>query len=88
MSFNANPSVVVIGAGALGLCTAYHLMDLGVTQVTLVERAYPASASSGLSVGIVETQYLGLLAAEWIVHGEPRTIPAARALAPRPAVAT
>jgi sarcosine oxidase, subunit beta len=57
-------SVVVVGAGALGLCTAYHLTEHGVTDVTVLERRHVASASSGLSVGIIETQYLDPLAIE------------------------
>src|SRR6266542_1721438 len=56
--------VVVIGAGALGLCTAFQLTELGVVDVTVLERAQVASASSGLSVGIIETQYLDPLAIE------------------------
>jgi sarcosine oxidase subunit beta len=56
--------VVVIGAGALGLCTAFYLTELGVGGVTVLERAQVASASSGLSVGIIETQYLDPLAIE------------------------
>ena len=57
-----SPSVVVVGAGALGLCTAWHLTDRGVTDVTVIERDHVAGASSGLSVGIIETQYLDPLA--------------------------
>jgi sarcosine oxidase, subunit beta len=55
-------SVVVVGAGALGLCTAYHLRAKGVEDVTVIDRAHIAAASSGLSVGIIETQYLDPLA--------------------------
>jgi sarcosine oxidase subunit beta len=33
--------------------------------------------------GLQSSPALGLIAAEWIVHGEPKTIPAAAALAPR-----
>src|SRR5207253_11394365 len=58
----------VVGAGALGLCTAFELTELGVTDVTVLERDHVASASSGLSVGIVETQYLEPLAIELRVH--------------------
>lgn len=61
-------SVVVVGGGALGLCTAYELTELGVTDVTVIERGQIAGASSGLSVGIVETQYLDPLAIEVRVH--------------------
>ena len=56
--------VVVIGAGAVGLCTAFELTELGVYDVSVLERAQVASASSGLSVGIIETQYLDPLAIE------------------------
>jgi len=59
-----SPSVVVVGAGALGLCTAYHLVDRGAGDVTVIERGRVAGASSGLSVGIIETQYLDPLAIE------------------------
>jgi glycine/D-amino acid oxidase-like deaminating enzyme len=61
-------SVAVVGAGALGLCTAFELTELGVTDVVVLERDQVASASSGLSVGIVETQYLDPLAIELRVH--------------------
>jgi sarcosine oxidase subunit beta len=57
-------SVVIVGAGALGLCTAWHLTERGVTDVTVIERGHVAGASSGLSVGIIETQYLDPLAIE------------------------
>ena len=57
-------SVGVVGAGALGLCTAFQLTELGVTEVSVLERGHVASASSGLSVGIIETQYLDPLAIE------------------------
>lgn len=52
------PSVVVVGAGAIGLCTAFELYELGVRDVTVLEKRHVASASSGLAVGIIETQYL------------------------------
>ncbi len=63
-----SPSVVVVGGGALGLCTAFELNELGVREVTILERKHVASASSGLSVGIIETQYLDPLAIEVRVH--------------------
>ncbi len=52
------PSIVVVGAGAIGLCTAFELHELGVHNVTVIEKRHVASASSGLAVGIIETQYL------------------------------
>jgi sarcosine oxidase, subunit beta len=54
----------VVGAGALGLATAWHLTKRGLTDVTVLERGQIAGASSGLSVGIIETQYLDALAIE------------------------
>jgi sarcosine oxidase subunit beta len=56
--------VVVVGAGALGLCTARELRRLGVEDITVIDRANVAAASSGLSVGIIETQYVDPLAIE------------------------
>jgi sarcosine oxidase subunit beta len=58
------PEVVVIGAGALGLCTAHELLERGVADVTVLEARHVAGGSSGLSVGIIETQYLDPLAIE------------------------
>ena len=49
--------VGVIGAGVIGLSTAYHLTQLGVTDVLVLDRSHIASGSSGRSVGMVETQY-------------------------------
>ncbi|MFL5709848.1 MAG: NAD(P)/FAD-dependent oxidoreductase [Chloroflexota bacterium] len=59
---STGPAVVIVGAGALGLATAWHLTRRGDTDVTVIERRSVASASSGLSVGIIETQYLDPLA--------------------------
>jgi sarcosine oxidase subunit beta len=56
------PRVVVVGGGAVGLCTALALTELGVREVTVVESGQIASGSSGLSVGVVESQYLDPLA--------------------------
>src|ERR1039457_7297573 len=55
------PAVCVIGAGAIGLCSARELARRGVGQVTGIEARHAAAGSSGLSVGIVETQYLDSL---------------------------
>ena len=51
-------SVGVIGGGAIGLAAALQLAELGASEVTVLEKAHVASGSSGLSVGIIETQYL------------------------------
>lgn len=54
----SSPSVCIIGAGAAGLASAVHLAERGVTDVTVLEAEHPASGSSGLSVGVIETQYV------------------------------
>src|ERR1044072_4494329 len=56
--------IVVVGAGALGPCTGRELPRLGVESVTVIDRGRVAGASSGLSVGIIETQYVDPLAIE------------------------
>lgn len=51
------PSVCIIGAGAIGLCSALELARRG-SEVTVLDARHVAAGSSGLSVGIIETQYL------------------------------
>ncbi len=55
---DGGPAVCVIGAGAIGLCCALELARRGARKVTVIEAWHVAAGSSGLSVGIVETQYL------------------------------
>lgn len=52
------PSVCVVGAGAVGLASALALVRRGAAEVTVLEARHVAAGSSGLSVGIVETQYV------------------------------
>jgi sarcosine oxidase subunit beta len=52
------PAVCVVGAGAIGLCSALELARRGAGEVTVLEARHVAAGSSGLSVGIIETQYL------------------------------
>lgn len=47
-----SPDVVVVGAGARGSSIAYYLARAGV-RVTLVEKGYLASGTSGSNVGLV-----------------------------------
>jgi sarcosine oxidase subunit beta len=49
--------VVVIGAGAVGASTAFHLARLGVTDVVLLERDTIASGSTGRAVGGIRCQF-------------------------------
>lgn len=50
--------VCVIGAGAIGLCCALELARRDAGEVSVLEARHVAAGSSGLSVGILETQYL------------------------------
>ncbi|MCW2742885.1 MAG: Sarcosine oxidase subunit beta [Blastococcus sp.] len=50
--------VAVVGAGVCGLATARALQDLGVRDLVVLDARHPGAGSSGLSVGMVETQYL------------------------------
>jgi sarcosine oxidase subunit beta len=54
------PVVCVVGAGAIGLSSALELARRGC-KVTVIDTRHVAAGSSGLSVGIVETQYLDRL---------------------------
>ena len=58
------PTVCIIGAGAIGLESARQLARRGLTDVTVLEASHVAAGSSGLSVGIVESQYLDPLEIE------------------------
>jgi len=49
--------VVVIGGGALGAATAFHLRKLGVEDVVLVERDSLASGSTSKSAGGIRAQF-------------------------------
>jgi sarcosine oxidase, subunit beta len=55
----AGPSVAVIGGGAVGLSTAWHLVEAGVTDVTVLEAGESvAGGSSSRSAGFIESQYV------------------------------
>jgi sarcosine oxidase subunit beta len=49
--------VVIIGGGAVGASTAYHLAELGITDVVLVERDALAAGSTSRSAGGVRLQF-------------------------------
>jgi glycine/D-amino acid oxidase-like deaminating enzyme len=63
------PRVVVVGAGAIGLSAAVHAAELGA-EVVVLERAHPASGSSGLSAGIFNRQAVDPLDVEVRVRAE------------------
>jgi len=53
--------VVVIGGGAMGVSTAYHLTALGVADVVLLERDALAGGSTGRSAGGIRAQFADAL---------------------------
>ena len=52
----SNKRIFVIGAGSTGSSTAYHLAKAGA-NVTLIDRAIPASGMTSLSTAIIRTHY-------------------------------
>jgi glycine/D-amino acid oxidase-like deaminating enzyme len=49
--------VVIVGGGAMGASVAYHLRDLGVGDVVLVERDSLAAGSTSRSAGGIRAQF-------------------------------
>jgi sarcosine oxidase subunit beta len=49
--------VVVVGGGVIGASTAFHLTELGITDVVLVERDQLASGSTSKSAGGFRAQF-------------------------------
>jgi sarcosine oxidase, subunit beta len=49
--------VVVVGGGAVGAATAFHLTELGITDVVLLERDSLGAGSSGKSAGGFRLQF-------------------------------
>src|SRR3954447_13340542 len=49
--------VVVVGGGAVGASVAWHLAELGITDVVLLERDTLASGSTSKSAGGIRTQF-------------------------------
>lgn len=54
---NKTADVVVIGGGANGASTAFHLASLGVKNVTLLERRQLAAGATGKSGSLVRMHY-------------------------------
>ncbi len=49
--------VVIVGGGAMGASVAWHLRELGITDVVLVERDSLASGSTSKSAGGIRAQF-------------------------------
>jgi glycine/D-amino acid oxidase-like deaminating enzyme len=77
MTVSDRPSVLIIGAGALGLCPVQALAGAGTDAVTVIDARRVAGGS-----GVQSSPALGAGGADWIVHGQPRRLPAAAALRP------
>jgi sarcosine oxidase subunit beta len=54
----ADMTVAIIGGGAVGLSTAWHLVERGISDVTVLEAGELAAGSSSRSAGFIETQYV------------------------------
>ena len=49
--------VVIVGGGVTGVSTAFHLVELGVRHVLVLERNFLGSGGTGRSVGIIRQLY-------------------------------
>ena len=50
-------SVVVVGAGIMGLSIAYHLAKRGLTDILVVDKSYLCGGASGRNGGGVRAQW-------------------------------
>ena len=64
MALPASADVVIVGGGAMGASTAWHLTQLGITDVLLLERDVLASGSTGKSAGGIRMQFADALNVE------------------------
>jgi sarcosine oxidase subunit beta len=53
--------VAVVGAGIIGCCAAFHLLEAGVRRVTLLDAGEPGSATTGAGAGFVSHWSAGFL---------------------------
>src|ERR671935_1462197 len=60
--------VVIIGAGIMGVSTAYHLARLGVRRVVVLERDHVCAGSTALASGGIRHQYANRLGIELTTH--------------------
>ncbi len=51
------PSVLVVGAGAVGLCVAYHLAERGCRDVVVVDRGQAGGGASSKAAGGLRYQF-------------------------------
>jgi glycine/D-amino acid oxidase-like deaminating enzyme len=60
--------VVIVGAGIMGVSTAYHLARLGAGRVVVLERDTVCSGSTALASGGIRHQYANRLGVELTTH--------------------
>ena len=60
--------VIIVGAGIMGVSTAYHLARLGVRRVIVLERDTVCSGSTALASGGIRHQYANRLGVELTTH--------------------
>ena len=60
--------VAIVGAGIMGVSTAYHLARLGVRRVVVLERDTVCSGSTALASGGIRHQYANRLGVELTTH--------------------
>ncbi len=61
----ATTDVIVVGAGILGLSTAIHLADRGLSVVVLEREAQPAQHATGKTAGMIRHLYRHPQLTEW-----------------------
>lgn len=64
--------IVVVGAGAAGLSTAWNLVELGCRDVTVLDQHVPISGAPQRSAGVFTRQYLDRLDIELRSYGHER----------------
>jgi sarcosine oxidase subunit beta len=60
--------VVIVGAGIMGVSTAYHLARLGAGRIVVLERDTVCSGSTALASGGIRHQYANRLGVELTTH--------------------
>ena len=64
----SSADVLVVGAGIMGVSTAYHLARLGAGRVVVLERDTVCSGSTALASGGIRHQYANRLGVELTTH--------------------
>ena len=68
MRLTRTAEVVIVGAGIMGVSTAYHLARLGAGRVIVLERDTVCSGSTALASGGIRHQYANRLGVELTTH--------------------